>query len=75
MPGVCPSCGRPLEGKGVRRLCPDCYVERYGVARLPETIRFVYCRDCGAYRYQGGGTRGWRAPRTLSGSTCTWCLR
>lgn len=58
MPGVCPSCGRPLEGKGVRRLCPDCYVERYGVARLPETIRFVYCRDCGAYRYQGGWNEG-----------------
>ncbi|WP_131160464.1 60S ribosomal export protein NMD3 [Aeropyrum pernix] len=58
MAGVCPSCGRTLEGSGVRRLCPDCYVERYGVARIPEAVRFVYCRDCGAYRYQGGWNEG-----------------
>ncbi|MCE4603809.1 MAG: hypothetical protein F7B20_02445 [Aeropyrum sp.] len=60
MKPVCPSCGRPLGGgaEAIERLCPACYVKRHGVARLPRALKAVYCRDCGAYRYQGGWNAG-----------------
>jgi nonsense-mediated mRNA decay protein 3 len=56
---VCPSCGREV-GKeaSVAGLCPDCYVERYGVARLPGAVKYVFCVECGSYRYQGGWNEG-----------------
>ncbi len=55
---TCILCGTPIEGSGLGGLCPKCYAERYGVARLPSTVKFVYCTGCGAYRYQGGWNEG-----------------
>jgi nonsense-mediated mRNA decay protein 3 len=56
---VCPVCGRTSdEVPFVGGLCRDCYIERVGVARLPSRIRFVYCKYCGSYKYQGGWNQG-----------------
>ena len=56
---ICPSCGSPVErGEAVRGLCASCYVKRFGVARLPGKVSFVYCKGCGSYRYQGGWNEG-----------------
>ncbi len=59
MDRVCPVCGRSSrEVPFVGGLCRDCYIEHVGVARLPPALRFVYCKYCGAYRYQGGWNQG-----------------
>lgn len=56
---ICPRCGRSEgEVEFIGPLCKDCYVEVYGVARLPEKAGFVYCQYCGRYKYQGG----WNEP-------------
>ena len=56
---VCPRCGRSSsEVPFIGHLCRDCYVEVYGVARLPRKVHFVYCQYCGRYKYQGG----WNEP-------------
>jgi len=56
---TCPRCGRS-EGEVpfIGPLCRDCYVEVYGLARLPSLVNFVYCQYCGRYKYQGG----WNEP-------------
>ncbi len=59
MTRVCPICGRTSEEVPfIGSLCRDCYVRHVGVARLPGRIRFVYCKYCGSYKYQGGWNRG-----------------
>ncbi len=59
MERICPRCGRTSsEVEFVGNLCKDCYVEMYGVARLPNRISYVFCRYCGRYKYQGG----WNEP-------------
>ncbi len=56
---ICPRCGRSSrEVPFIGPLCRDCYVEVYGVARLPERVVFTYCQYCGRYKYQGG----WNEP-------------
>jgi len=64
---ICPRCGRSSrETAFVGPLCRDCYVDVYGVAKLPASIHYVYCQYCGRYKYQGG----WNEPTapTLEGS-------
>ncbi len=56
---VCPRCGRSEGEVGfIGPLCRDCYVEVYGLAKLPPAVSFVYCQYCGRYKYQGG----WNEP-------------
>ena len=56
-PKICARCGRETSTI-TRGLCPDCFREYYGVARLPSKMKFVYCPYCGSYLYQGG----WNKP-------------
>ena len=52
---ICPKCGRSSrEVAFVGPFCKDCYVEVYGVARIPATLHYVYCQYCGRFKYQGG---------------------
>ncbi len=49
---ICVKCGaqtRLVDG----RLCPQCYIETYGLGYFPKTIRLTICSRCGAYRFQG----------------------
>ncbi len=56
---ICPRCGRSSsEVDFIGPLCKDCYVEVYGIAKLPSKATFTYCQYCGRYRYQGG----WNEP-------------
>jgi len=64
---ICPRCGRSSrEVAFVGSFCKDCYVNVYGVARLPGAVHYVYCQYCGRYKYQGG----WNEPTspTLEGN-------
>jgi nonsense-mediated mRNA decay protein 3 len=47
--GVCARCGR-RSSVLIRGLCPRCFAEVYGVARLPGTVQAEVCRYCGAVR-------------------------
>ena len=59
MARVCPRCGRRGGEAGlIGPLCRDCYVEVYGLARLPPAVDFEYCALCGAYRLSGGWNEG-----------------
>ncbi len=59
MEKICPRCGRrSSEVEFIGRLCKDCYVEVYSVAKVPEHLHYVFCRYCGRYKYQGG----WNEP-------------
>lgn len=59
MSRICPRCGRSSdETTFIGSLCKDCYVEVYGVAKIPSKVHFVVCKYCGKYRYQGG----WNEP-------------
>lgn len=49
---VCARCGREAE-RLVRGLCPSCFAEVYGVARVPETLHAEVCRYCGSVRIGG----------------------
>ena len=49
---VCPKCGRVTD-EFIGPLCKECYVKEYGVARIPSRLTFVYCTECGSYKYQG----------------------
>ena len=56
---ICPMCGRSSrEVPFIGSLCRDCFVKRYGVARAPQSIEFVYCVSCHAHRERGR----WSAP-------------
>ena len=51
---ICPMCGRSSrEVPFIGNLCADCFVKRYGVAYVPKSIEFVYCRSCFAHKDQG----------------------
>ncbi len=57
---ICPRCGRETSAV-IRGLCPRCFAEVYGVARVPREVRVEACRYCGAVRLGGrwvdsGGT-------------------
>lgn len=55
----CPSCGRLVErGSMIKGLCPDCFRDRYGIARLPRSVEVLVCKYCGAYKYQGAWNQG-----------------
>ncbi len=49
----CIRCGREVEGLVEGRLCPDCYIEVYGLGTAPRTVEVTICPRCGAYRYRG----------------------
>ena len=49
---VCPRCGKVTD-EFIGPLCKDCYVKEYGVARIPSKLTFIYCTECGSYKYQG----------------------
>jgi len=50
LPGVpCPRCGREAETL-VRGVCPRCFAEVYGLARLPGRVEVEVCRYCGSVR-------------------------
>ncbi len=53
----CPRCGR-YTAEFIGPLCRECYIEEYGVARLPAKLSFKYCMYCGSYKYQGGWNQG-----------------
>ncbi len=53
---VCARCGRRVE-ETLRGLCPDCYSQVYGVARIPSSLGFTYCRYCGSFKFRGGWNR------------------
>ncbi len=56
---ICPRCGRSsAEVEFIGSFCKDCYVDLYGVARIPGRVEFTYCQYCGRYKYQGG----WNEP-------------
>ncbi len=49
---TCIKCGRTgqlVDG----RLCPNCYLEVYGLGVFPKTIRVTVCSRCGAYKFHG----------------------
>lgn len=54
---ICPRCGRSDRGF-VGVLCSDCYVEVYGVASVPRSLDFTYCKICGSYKLQGQWVEG-----------------
>ncbi|MFZ8792368.1 MAG: NMD3-related protein, partial [Acidilobaceae archaeon] len=54
---ICPRCGRSNVGF-VGVLCSDCYVEVYGVASVPGSLDFTYCKICGSYKLQGQWVEG-----------------
>jgi nonsense-mediated mRNA decay protein 3 len=49
---VCPRCGRETPVT-IRGLCPRCFAEVYGVARLPGEVRVDVCRYCGSVKLSG----------------------
>lgn len=49
---ICPRCGRETPVV-VRGLCPSCFAEVYGVARVPGEVRVDVCRYCGSVRLGG----------------------
>ncbi len=49
---ICPRCGRG-DRPFIGFLCNLCYVNEFGVAEIPRSIDFTYCRVCGSYKYQG----------------------
>ena len=49
---VCPRCGRETPVV-IRGLCPRCFAEVYGVARVPGEVRVEVCRYCGSVRLGG----------------------
>lgn len=52
MKRICPKCGR-LTDEFIGPLCKDCYVKEYGIADIPNKLTFIYCKECGSYKYQG----------------------
>ncbi|WP_148217204.1 NMD3-related protein [Acidilobus saccharovorans] len=51
---ICPMCGRSSrEVEFIGSLCKDCFVKRYGIARLPEQVEVTYCTSCHAHRTSG----------------------
>lgn len=49
---ICPKCGRG-DRPFIGFLCDLCYVSEFGVAEIPRSIDFTYCRVCGSYKHQG----------------------
>ncbi len=49
---VCPRCGRRVETV-IDGLCPQCYAETRGIARLPDRYEVEVCRYCGSIRIGG----------------------
>lgn len=49
----CIRCGREVEALVEGRLCPQCYLEVYGLGEPPRRIDVTICPRCGAYRYRG----------------------
>ncbi|MCE4615277.1 MAG: hypothetical protein F7B60_07105 [Desulfurococcales archaeon] len=49
---VCPVCGRKKSPNlpFVGNLCKDCFLEKYGVAQVPDNLSITICNSCGAYR-------------------------
>lgn len=54
---ICPRCGRS-NVSFVGALCSDCYAEVYGVASVPRSLEFTYCRVCSSYKLQGQWVEG-----------------
>jgi len=50
---MCIRCGRNVEQLVDGRLCPQCYLEVYGLGRMPPTLTVTVCPRCGSFRYQG----------------------
>jgi nonsense-mediated mRNA decay protein 3 len=50
---MCIRCGREVEKLVDGRLCPQCYLEVYGLGRMPSTLTITICPRCGSFRYQG----------------------
>ncbi|WP_228546799.1 60S ribosomal export protein NMD3 [Hyperthermus butylicus] len=50
---MCIRCGRDVAVLVDGRLCPDCYLELYGLGRLPQKLVVTICPRCGSYRFQG----------------------
>ncbi|MEB3845216.1 MAG: 60S ribosomal export protein NMD3 [Desulfurococcales archaeon] len=49
MARICPLCGRETRHT-IQGLCPQCYVEKYGLVRFPEIVEYEICRYCGSIR-------------------------
>ncbi|MEB3845637.1 MAG: hypothetical protein GSR83_01145 [Desulfurococcales archaeon] len=49
---ICPVCGRKKSDDlpFIGNLCRDCFLEKYGLAHVPDFIHITICNSCGAYR-------------------------
>ncbi|MCE4606673.1 MAG: hypothetical protein F7B59_04980 [Desulfurococcales archaeon] len=49
---ICPVCGRKKSPvlPFIGNLCKDCFLEKYGVAHVPDYIHITICSSCGAYK-------------------------
>ena len=50
---MCIRCGRNVDRLVDGRLCLDCYLEVYGLGRMPDRLVVTVCPRCGSFRYQG----------------------
>jgi nonsense-mediated mRNA decay protein 3 len=50
---MCIRCGRNVDRLVDGRLCPDCYLEVYGLGKMPSRLTVTVCPRCGSFRYQG----------------------
>ena len=50
---TCIRCGRNVETLVDGRLCPDCFLELYGLGEPPPRLQLTVCPRCGSFRYEG----------------------
>lgn len=53
---LCARCGREIDPSLVvkaRGLCPECYVEVFGLAEAASNLSVKFCRECYSYYYKG----------------------
>ena len=50
---MCIRCGRDTPVLVDGRLCPSCYLDLYGLGKLPRKLVITICPRCGSYRFQG----------------------
>ncbi|NPA04550.1 MAG: hypothetical protein GXO09_00440 [Crenarchaeota archaeon] len=49
----CIRCGKEVDKLVDGRLCPSCFLEVYGLGRLPRVVEITMCPRCGAVHYAG----------------------
>ena len=49
---VCPVCGRKksTDLPFIGNLCKDCFLEKYGIAYVPDNVHITICNSCGSYK-------------------------